>query len=158
MPPEVTNTDPYPVDDGTKIADAARANNRDREFARGKILFKAKSSVATLTGEPLMPPRLVVLQNGKYQPYGVTNDRTLATPFFYSGVMAIGTFNFVGYTGMGGGVTAYLNEVLSLNTGDRIGGGVDPEEKYGSADKFAQYTGHVVVSYDPTEGMTAGLV
>jgi hypothetical protein len=89
--------------------------------------------------------------------YGTSDaPREIATPFFYSGVLAIGTFQIVGYEGMGGGVSAYLNEVLSLNSGERIAGGPDAEEKYGPATDFSKYTGHVS-AIDPTAGLT-GLV
>ncbi len=111
--------DKFPVEDGTKMAEEARAKHRDREWARGKILFTAQSNV---------------------------------NKFFYSGVLAIGTFMFSAYEGFGGGVTAYLNEVLSLNSGDKIAGGPDAEEKYGDASRFDQYTGHVS-NLDPTAGI-----
>ncbi len=147
----------FPVDDGTKIADEAKAKNKDREWARGKILFNPHSNVKKQDGSALMPPRLVALLNGKYVTYGTAEQpRELATPYFYSGVLGIGTFMIDGYEGMGGGVTAYLNEVLSLNTGERIAGGPDAEEKYGPATDFSKYTGHVS-SIDPTAGLT-GLV
>ncbi len=147
----------FPVDDGTKIADEAKAKNKDREWARGKILFNPHSNVKKQDGSALMPPRLVALLNGKYVTYGTTEvPRELAAPYFYSGVLGIGTFMIDGYEGMGGGVTAYLNEVLSLNTGERIAGGPDAEEKYGPATDFSKYTGHVS-SVDPTAGL-AGLV
>lgn len=151
--PDVHVADPYPVLDGHKVADVAKAANKDREWARGKILFKAKSNVKKLDGGLLIPPALVVILNGKFVKYDTADaPRTLASKFFYSGVSAIGTFHIAGYPGMGGGVTAYLNEVLSLNTGERIAGGMEPEEKYGSADNFSRYTGHVS-AVNPTEGL-----
>ncbi len=150
----------FPVDDGNAVADAARAKQKDREWARGKILFQAKSNVKKVDGSLLIPPRLVVLLGGKYVNYDTTDaPRALASKFFYSGVLALGTFNLKSYEpGMNspGGVTAYLNEVLSLNVGDRIAGGPDAEEKYGNAANFSQYTGHVS-HVDPTAGLT-GLV
>jgi hypothetical protein len=150
--PEVHAANPYPVLDGDVIANQAVALKKDREWARGKILFKAKCNVKKLDGSLLIPPRLVVLLNGKFVNYDTTDaPRQLAAKFFYSGVLAIGTFHIQGYEGMGGGVSAYLNEVLSLNTGDRIAGGMDPEERYGSPDSFARYTGHVS-NISPTAG------
>lgn len=154
--PGVTNPT-FPVDDGNTIANAAQAKNKDREWARGKILFKAKSNVVKLDGSPLIPPRLVVLLGNKYVNYDTTDaPRALASKFFYSGVLAVGTFHVQGYTGMGGGVTAYLNEIMSLNTGERIAGGPDAEEKYGDAGRFTQYMGSAS-SINPSEGLT-GLV
>jgi hypothetical protein len=147
----------FPVEDGTKVADEAKAKGKDREWARGKVMFNPHSNVKKQDGSPLMPPRLVVLLNGKYVQYGTSDaPREIATPFFYSGVLAIGTFQIVGYEGMGGGVSAYLNEVLSLNSGERVAGGPDAEEKYGPATDFSKYTGHVS-AIDPTAGLT-GLV
>ena len=146
----------FPVDLGDTIADEAKAKNKDREWARGKIMLGVKSAVKKQDGSLLMPPRLFVLLNGKYESFGVTNERILATPYFYSGVQAIGTFTINGYEGMGGGVNLYLNEVLSLNVGERIAGGADPDEKYGDPSRFAHVTGHVS-AVDPTKGL-AGLV
>lgn len=142
----------FPLENGTKMADAGKAKDRDREFLRGAAVFKAKSNVAKRDGTPLSPPRLVVLQNGKYVRYSDEHERPLAKKFFYSGVLAIGTFNFVPYAGMGGGVSAYLNEILSLNAGDPIATGADDEAKYGSPDKFSGYVGKVSAE-DPTVGM-----
>ncbi len=143
---------------GDNVANAAKAAGKDREWARGKIMFKAQSNVKTLKGDLLMPPRLVVLLNGKYVNYGTSEaPRELAAKFFYSGVLAVGTFMFSSYEGFGGGVTAYLNEVLSLNSGERIAGGPDAEEKYGDAGKFSQYTGHVS-NVDPVGTGLTGLV
>lgn len=143
----------YPLESGDKIADEAAAKGKDREFLRGLIAFKAKSNVEIKTGPkkgtPLAPPRLVVLQDGKYVRYSDEYERKPASRFFYSGVLAIGTFGFKAYTGMGGGVAAYLNEILSLNTGDKINTGVDDEAKYGPP---TQYVG-VVKSENPTVGM-----
>ena len=134
----------FPVEDGNKVADEAKAKNKDREWARGKVLFNPHSNVKKQDGSLLMPPRLIALLNGKYVQYGSPEQpRELAASYFYSGVLAVGTFQIEGYEGMGGGVTAYLNEVLSLNHGERIAGGPDAEEKYGDANRFAQYTGHV---------------
>jgi Protein of unknown function (DUF2815) len=146
-----------PFSNGTKLADEANANGKNREWARGKILFNPHSNVQKRDGSMLFPPQLVVLLNNKYVRYGSAElPRELAAPYFYSGVLAIGTFAIAGYEGMGGGVTAYLNEVLSLNSGERIAGGPDAEEKYGPAVDFSKYTGHVS-NTDPTAGL-AGLV
>lgn len=142
----------FPIESGNKIADAGAAKGKDREFLRGKAMLKAKGLVAKRDGTPLAPPRLVVLQNGKYVRYGDEVERKLAGKFFYSGVLAVGTFGLVAYTGMGGGVSAYLNEILSLNAGERINTGVDDEAKYGSPDAFKGYVGKVSAE-DPTAGL-----
>lgn len=138
----------FPLESGDKMADRGKAANKDREFCRGMAVLKAKSNVAKRDGTPLSPPRLVVLQNGKYVRYQ-DDERPLAKRFFYSGVLAIGTFGFVPYAGMGGGVSCYLNEILSLNAGDKIATGIDDEAKYGSPDTYKGYVGHVS-AVDPT--------
>lgn len=143
----------FPLENGNKIADKGVATNKDREFARGMALLKAKSNVEIKTGpkkgQLLMPPRLVVLQNNQYVRYSEEHERPLARKFFYSGVLAVGTFGFSPYAGMGGGVAVYLNEILSLNAGEKINTGVDDETKYGSPDTFKGYVGQVS-SVDPT--------
>lgn len=145
----------FPLENGNKIADKGVATSKDREFARGMALLKAKSNVEIKTGpkkgQLLSPPRLVVLQNGQYVRYSEEHERPLARKFFYSGVLAVGTFGLSPYAGMGGGVTVYLNEILSLNAGEKINTGADDEAKYGSPDTFKGYVGHVS-SVDPTAG------
>lgn len=143
----------FPLENGNTVADKGVTAGKDREFARGMALLKAKSNVEIKTGpkkgQPLSPPRLVVLQNGQYVRYSEEHERPLARKFFYSGVLAVGTFAFSPYAGMGGGVACYLNEILSLNAGEKIATGVDDEAKYGSPDTFKGYVGHVS-SVDPT--------
>jgi hypothetical protein len=142
----------FPLESGTKIADQAKAKGKDREFLRGTAMLKGKSNVTKRDGTPLSPPRLVVLQGGKYVRYSDDHERELAKKFFYSGVLAIGTFNFAPYPGMGGGISAYLNEILSLNAGEKINTGVDDEAKYGDPNAFSGYVGKVSAE-DPTGGL-----
>lgn len=141
----------YPFENGTKIADAAHVKGRDREFLRGKVLFKPHGLVTRQSGEPANPPRLVVLNAGKYVFYRDEAERPAAGRFFYNGCLCVGEVSLVPYIGMGGGVSAYLNEILSLNMGEKINAEIDSEAKYGAADKWAQYVG-VVSSVDPTAG------
>lgn len=145
----------YPLKDGTKEADKAAAASKDREFFRGKVLFQPHVPVTKADGvTPLTPPRLKVLNAGKYVRYEDDASRPAAKKFFYPGCLCVGEFGFSAYTGMGGGVTAYVNEVLSLNSGERIAGGMDDETKYGDVNKWSQYVG-TVSSVDPTGGLTA---
>ncbi len=129
----------FPLKRGDDSADTAAAAGYDREWARGKELFNTKAPTRNRKSEALNPPRLVVLVNDKYVRYA-DEQRGLAKPYFYSGVLAIGSFSFVAYEGFGGGVTAYLNEILSLNAGDKINTGIDDETKYGAP---TQYIGKV---------------
>ena len=140
----------YPAKDGTAEADAAQRKDppRDREFLRGKIMFQPHGLVLNAKGDPVPPPRLVAVVNDAYRRFEPA-ERALAREYFYSGVMAIGTFGFAAYQGFGGGVSAYLNEILSLNFGDRIQTGASDEDRYGDV---RQYVGHVgqSTSYNPT--------
>lgn len=147
----------YPLENGTKLADAAAAKGKDREFLRGKILFKPHSVSVRRSGEKADPPRLKALVNGKYVGFEDDAERPAAAKLFYPGALCVGEVTLRPYTGMGGGVTAFLNEILTLNAGARINAGSqDDEAKYGAADKWSQYVG-TVSSVDPTAGMTAGI-
>lgn len=144
----------FPLENGDKIADRGKAQGKDREFTRGMAVFQAKVSVMVNAGpnkgKLLQPPNLVVLQNGAYVRYR-DEERPLAKKFFYSGVLAVGIFGLMPYSGMGGGIAAYLNEILSLNVGEKINTGVDDEARYGPADAYKGYVGHVSAT-DPTAG------
>ncbi len=136
----------FPLQRGDKLADEAAAKDRDREWARGKVLLATHANTTKRDGSALNPPRLVVVLNGKYVRFTDEPERSLARQYFYSGVQAVGTFSFVPYEGMGGGVSCYLNEILSLNVGEKINTGVDDETKYGAP---TQYIGKLS-STDPT--------
>lgn len=140
----------YSIKDGTKLADAAKAEGKaDREFMRGKVVLSSHSNTHNSKGDELYPPRLYVLQNGKAVAYR-DDERQLASKFFYSGVDAVPTLAFVAFDTNGKKVTAYLNEVLSFNRGDKIATGVDLEKKYGAV--MAAYAGKVSAE-NPAEGM-----
>ncbi|MGH6796587.1 MAG: ssDNA-binding protein [Methylocella sp.] len=137
-----------PLAGGDRLADEAKAKGKDREFLRGYIRLSAHAGIARRNGEPLMPPRIKVVLNGRI--VDRTDDRALAQPALYSGVMAIGTVSFAAYDGMGGGISCYVNEVLSLNKGERINTGVSDEERY--AEVIGKHIGHAS-TIDPTAGM-----
>lgn len=125
----------------------ARAKGKeppDRSFYAGQMVLLAQKPEKSRAGAVLNPPGLVVLQNGKMVEYADA-QRPLAKDFFYSGVMASVSVQLKGFTGFGGGVTCYLDRVLSLNTGDRIPVGRDDESTFGSADSYSEYVGHVSV-------------
>ncbi len=128
----------FPFTNGDKLADKAKAKNKDREFSRGK---------AVLTSRSKFEPKLAVLENGKLVDYE-GDRRALAKNKFYSGVLVLAEINFVAYPGVGqnpDGVTAYLNGVVSLNKGDRVAGGSS------LAETFKDYVGHAT-DVDPTAG------
>lgn len=160
LPGRALSTIKFPLKRGSAVADAAvLKGNADRDFLRPFSLLTAHTNCEAKTGprkgQKLLPPRLVVLNNGHYQGYGDEVPgfpRAEARRFFYSGVLARGTFNFVAYEAQGGVVSVYLNELLSLNVGDRIQTGPDNEQKYGSAESHSEYIGKVS-SVNPTAGL-----
>ncbi len=126
-----------PLKDGDKLAAAGKG-----EFLRGHVLFRAG------TADDTRPPILRVVLNGKIVSFD-DSDRSLARPHFYAGVMCGGNFGFSAYEGMGGGVAAYLNDIVSLGVGEKISDRGDGAAKHES---MLKYVGHVS-SIDPTLGM-----
>lgn len=137
----------FPVSDGTAEADAARrmTPSKDKEFLRGMVKLSAHSKVKKMDGSLANPPRLLVFNKatGKYDRFSEPHERAQVKGMFYSGVQAIAQLGFLPYSGFGGGVTAYLNEIVSFNVGDKIITGVDDNDRLGDA---AKYVGHVGVS------------
>lgn len=146
----------FPIQSGDKmienyVASAQRAGKTQTEiaalhekfsWAKGKVLIKASSKYR---------PQLAVV-NG--QQIVDLDDNTIAVnkDKFYFGVQCLPEFNFVaGVRTQADGkdyVTAYLNGVVSLNKGERIGGGG------GLAERFSGYIGSAT-NFDPA-GFTAG--
>lgn len=129
----------FPFNDGSKLADKAKAKGKDREFSRGKVVITARSK---------FQPRLSVIDGGRL----VDLDEALLPVHkgkLYSGVDALAQFNFVAYDGVGNnpdGVTAYLNMVVSLNKGTKLSAGQS------AAEVFKGYVG-LASPEDPTAGM-----
>ncbi len=139
----------FPIEAGDPLADAGKAKTPpvDREFFRGMGVLTAHSVVTKQNGDKARPPTLVLFRGGEdYRVFG-EDERNAAAPFFYPGVEVLGEFSFSAFTGMGGGVTCYLNELVSLNTGERMAGAYDPATKYGAA--ASRHVG-TVSSVDPT--------
>lgn len=128
----------FPFESGTKRADDAVAAGKDLEFLRDTAVLTARTGAK-------YPPRLAVMVNGKATDY-YGELRGTAQSAMYSGVNVLAEFNFQPYEGFGGGVTAYLNYVLSTNTGDRLSGGG------GAEDRFSEYLG-TITNEDPAAGM-----
>lgn len=150
----------FPVQTGDAMAAEAKAKGwkGNYDWAPGKIILRAKAAVAKANGELLYPPRLVAVVNDAYLKYGSEErPRAMAAPYFYNGVNVRAELSFVAYEAAPvkdmpprGYVAVYLNEVLSLNTGEKLAGGeVDPADKYGAVE---QYKGHVS-AIDPTAGL-----
>lgn len=103
------------------------------ELFKGKVLLKSNTIFA---------PPLSLFANGltKFQ----NESRAMAEKFFYPGVNVVAEINLQPHA-VGSnmpGVKAYLNELISTNTGDRIAGGQPTEEK------FSAYIGRVTTG-DP---------
>jgi len=130
----------FPLEPGDNIANANPT--KDFSFLRGKFVLQASSKVLDIKGNEKMPPRLLVYDKatGKYNRFTEPHERAQVKGMFYSGVETIGQLAFSTYAGFGGGVTAYLNEIVSFNVGDKIVTGVDDNERYGDA---AKYVGHL---------------
>lgn len=128
----------FPFSNGTKLADDAKANKKDREFYRDKVIVAARSKYE---------PRLSGIENGKVVDYE-GDLRAQASKKFFSGAEVLAQVNFVAYKGVGrnpDGVTAYLNMVFTTGKGVRIGGGQT------AAEVFKGYVG-TISAEDPTAG------
>lgn len=134
----------WPWVKGEVSADKAKAKNKNAEYARGKIVLTARSK---------FPPRLGGLEDGRIVDYETEAARALAKPKFYFGTEALFEVNFVAYDairdGERNGVNAYLNQVVTLNRGERLAGGPSPSET------FKGYAGSSTAE-DPTSGADQG--
>jgi hypothetical protein len=126
----------------------------ERKFYEGHFVLSVNSYATNPDGVAQTPPRLVVMQNGAQVPY-VDEERPLAKRFFYDGVMASIAVGFRAFTGGEGGVTAYVQRVMSLDAGERIAIGKSDEDVFGSADNYKEYVGHVTAE-TPSAGMPSG--
>lgn len=107
-----------PLGSGDKLAEKAKAKGKNREFSRGKQVLTARSDYR---------PQLGYIENGRINE--VSDDNAIKArerDTFYSGVDALGQVEFVWYDAVGEngtpGVTAYLNQVLSLKRGAKLMG------------------------------------
>lgn len=142
-----------PFSSGTKLADARAAvckekgKEPDGEYQRGCAVINSKSKYQ---------PTLSYLVDGRLIELVTEAEKKANQDKFYFGVEALANFNVVAYEGPGknpDGVTIYLNAVLSLNKGKRLGGGVPP-----ASEVFKGYAGSATTE-DPTAGQddAAGL-
>lgn len=129
----------FPFKNGIKAAAKIRENKGNEkvaEFIDGKVLITARSK---------FQPVLSIFQGGK----AVDLEGpalAAAKSKFYAGTDVLIELNFVAQeVDEKKSVTAYLNKVLTLNRGERRGGGRT------SAEAFKGYVGSTV-SEDPTSG------
>lgn len=123
-----------PWKDGTKDADRAKEDGKDREWARGKILLKASSKYA---------PALSGVEGGKIVSYSDPNTRPTLEKLFYAGAYLVPYVQLHTYKARDqkpGGVSLWLNAVCFVKHGPRLsgGGGVN------AAEVFKDYAGTVV--------------
>lgn len=131
----------FPFSSGEKAADKRKLKGKeDGENLRGKVLIKSSSKYE---------PRLSYLEGGKIVDLETDTAKQMAKGKFYPGVEVLAQLNFVPYDPIGenakGGVTAYLNMILSTGKGKRLSGGATASEV------FKGYVGSVSAE-DPTGG------
>lgn len=129
----------FPFSNGDKNADKRVAKGKqDGEHLRGKVLMKSSSKYE---------PRLSVLVDGKLVDLDTDMLKAAHKGKFYNGVEVLAQINFVPYDPIGenakGGVTAYLNMVVSTGKGKRLSGGATASEV------FKGYVGGISAE-DPT--------
>jgi len=116
----------FPLANGDKLADARKEKGKDDgEHMRGKVVISARSKYE---------PRLAYLDGGKIVDLDNVTAKAAAKNKFYPGVEVLAQFNLVPYDAVGqnsrGGVTAYLNMVLSTGKGARLSGGQTASEAF----------------------------
>lgn len=117
--------------DGNKWADRRKEKGKDGEYARGYVLLTARSKYDV---------GLAGLENGKIVDYDNEAIRAANAKKFYSGVLSLASFTFVPFAGeLQDGLTCYLNSVLSLNKGPKIGSSAPS-----AAETFKGYIGSAV--------------
>ncbi len=131
----------WPLKDGNKVAAEMVAKKKKGDAYEGMMVIPAKS------GQDY-PPQLFVVDGGKYVELsrGSEEDMRKARDLFVSGYYAKGSLNVVADTsGKNKYVTFYMNAILFVKKGERIGG-VSAEDRFGGVDGG-------VSDYDPTEGL-----
>jgi len=124
----------FPVTTGDRAADKAKAKGKDREFMRGHLILTARSKY---------PPTLAVLENGKIITLESDALKAKYKSKFYSGCFVAASVNLVPYEGEEAededgnpitkdGVTAYIQSLLWVKDGARLGGSRDQSEVFKS--------------------------
>jgi hypothetical protein len=135
----------FPVKSGEVKAAEAAKKGKDGAMYAGHAVLNASSGTD-------YPPRLSILENGKV----VTVERDSAKfadvkSKFYHGCFVAPQLAFVAYDGNGSNipdsVKAYLQMVLRVKDGPRIGGG-------DATEVFKGYVGQVTPDFDPTAGVS----
>jgi hypothetical protein len=124
----------FPITSGAKMADKATAKSKDGSFYLGNVVLKTSSKY---------PPILSVLNNGAILTLDSDALKAQWKSKFYNGCMVAASVNLVPYEGDEGadGITAYVQSVLWVADGERIGG-------RDQAEVFKDYVGSVTAE-DP---------
>lgn len=137
--------------DGTTYADKSAA----KQEAAGKDpkgFDEAGRDHVLITARSKFQPRLAGLDNGRIVDYDTETAKQANYRNFYAGVEVLVEINLVAYDpikdGDKAGITAYLNGVVTLKKGDKLGGGAS------MAESFSGYAG-AMSDADPTAGAEA---
>lgn len=139
------NTIHFPLKSGDTLADeairraAAKGKDADdpRGFSRGKLVIIGRSAFR---------PALAAVVNGRAVDID-PNDLKSMKDYFYPGCEVFATFSFSTYEPpLGPGVNAYVDEVFSLNRGERL-----KIARRSAADSFRGYVG-LPSGFSPTTG------
>lgn len=112
-----------PFSRGDAIADKREAAGKKADdLLRGKVLVKATKPEKRRDGSLLPPPSLGGAVRGQAVAFDTPDLLAQYGKMFYSGADVHFEIAFSPYTAGRGGVKAYLNFVMALGTGERIGG------------------------------------
>jgi len=132
----------FPFTNGEKRAEKSKAGGKDGSFFNGTVVLDARSKYE---------PRLSLLAGKAIRDLEGAQRAVEGKAKFYNGCYVVPQVNFVAYDGQEedgrgnpDGVTAYLDAVLWVKDGPRIGGS-------SGADVFKTYAG-TVSGEDPTTG------
>jgi len=137
----------FPFTLGDRRAEKSKAGGKDGSFFLGKVVLDARSKYE---------PRLAILAGKTVRDLTGAQVQTEGKTKFYNGCWVVPQVNFVAYDGQQeddghghkignpDGVTAYLDAVLWVKDGERIGGA-------SAAETFRAYAGSVS-GEDPTGG------
>lgn len=129
----------FPFQSGDKMIEERKAKLQKEgkeydgklDFVKGKVVIKAGSKFR---------PKLAILVGGKIVELDDDTIKQHASKFYF-GTEALAQFNFVAYDKVNSdakdGVTAYLQQVLTLNKGEKLSGGAS------AAEVFKGYAGQV---------------
>lgn len=132
----------FPFSNGDKRAEKAKNSGKDGSFFNGKVVLDARSKYE---------PRLSILSGKQIRDLEGAQRAVEGKQKFYNGCFVVPQINFVAYDGQAedgvgnpDGVTAYLDAVLFVKDGPRVGGS-------SGAEVFKAYAGSVSAE-SATEG------